>query len=97
MSKLSAQTISLQFGTRVPSPRRALSLGRVFPLRSSAVAQPLRPRLTRAFSTRIESIIVMAGLVPAIHVFGCSEQDVDARRKAGQDGGEIGASELEML
>jgi hypothetical protein len=46
----------------------------------------------------------MAGLVvPAIHVFRYSEQGVDARHKslslgrpkAGHDGGEIGASQLE--
>jgi hypothetical protein len=31
-------------------------------------------------------LIVMAGLVPAIHVFGAnSQQDVDARHKAGHD------------
>jgi hypothetical protein len=30
---------------------------------------------------------VMAGLVPAIHVF-IARQDVDARHKAGHDGGE---------
>jgi len=27
----------------------------------------------------------MAGLVPAIHVFSCVKQDVDARHKAGHD------------
>jgi YgiT-type zinc finger domain-containing protein len=27
----------------------------------------------------------MAGLVPAIHVFGCRTKDVDARHKAGHD------------
>jgi len=32
--------------------------------------------------------VVMAGLVPAIHVFLRSE-DVDARHKAGHDGGEV--------
>ena len=32
--------------------------------------------------------VVMAGLVPAIHVF-LSKQDVDARHKAGHDGWEI--------
>jgi hypothetical protein len=32
------------------------------------------------------TIIVMAGLVPAIHVFECDgDQDVDARHKAGHD------------
>ncbi len=33
------------------------------------------------------SPLVMAGLVPAIHVFACGEikQDVDARHKAGHD------------
>jgi hypothetical protein len=32
----------------------------------------------------------MAGLVPAIHVFGDAEpQDVDARDKRGHDGGEV--------
>jgi hypothetical protein len=34
----------------------------------------------------------MAGLVPAIHVFLCG-QDVDARHKAGHDGGGIGTIE----
>jgi hypothetical protein len=29
--------------------------------------------------------IVMAGLVPAIHVFSVRNQDVDARHKAGHD------------
>jgi len=29
---------------------------------------------------------VMAGLVPAIHVFYRNKQDVDARHKAGHDG-----------
>jgi hypothetical protein len=28
----------------------------------------------------------MAGLDPAIHVFGCAIEDVDARHKAGHDG-----------
>jgi hypothetical protein len=33
---------------------------------------------------------VMAGLVPAIHVFVVARpQDVDARHKAGHDGGEV--------
>ena len=27
----------------------------------------------------------MAGLVPAIHVFGSNKEDVDARHKAGHD------------
>jgi hypothetical protein len=27
----------------------------------------------------------MAGLVPAIHVFGCGTKDVDARTKSGHD------------
>jgi hypothetical protein len=30
-------------------------------------------------------VVVMAGLVPAIHVFGRKKQDVDARHKAGHD------------
>jgi hypothetical protein len=30
----------------------------------------------------------MAGLVPAIHAFFLAKQDVDARHKAGYDGGE---------
>ncbi len=30
-------------------------------------------------------LLVMAGLVPAIHVFRCLSQDVDARHKAGHD------------
>ena len=35
------------------------------------------------------SFIVMAGLVPAIHVFhSCDSQGVDARHKAGHDAGE---------
>jgi hypothetical protein len=29
----------------------------------------------------------MAGLVPAIHVFMAAREDVDARHKAGHDGG----------
>jgi hypothetical protein len=29
---------------------------------------------------------VMAGLVPAIHVFNVKKEDVDARHKAGHDG-----------
>jgi hypothetical protein len=33
----------------------------------------------------------MAGLVPAIHVFDASKQDVDARHKAGHDGIKIQA------
>ena len=34
----------------------------------------------------------MAGLVPAIHVFGAaSKKDVDARHKAGHDGGGSGS------
>jgi hypothetical protein len=32
---------------------------------------------------------VMAGLVPAIHVFFVSTQDVDARHKAGHDDGDM--------
>jgi hypothetical protein len=31
---------------------------------------------------------VMAGLVPAIHVFACGTKDVDARAKRGHDGRE---------
>ena len=35
------------------------------------------------------SLLVMAGLVPAIHVFGAvRKKDVDARHKAGHDGRE---------
>jgi hypothetical protein len=30
--------------------------------------------------------LVMAGLVPAIHVFARQKKDVDARHKAGHDG-----------
>jgi hypothetical protein len=40
-----------------------------------------------------EHPLVMAGLVPAIHVFLATlgaKQDVDARHKAGQDGGDSG-------
>jgi hypothetical protein len=33
----------------------------------------------------------MAGLDPAIHVFGASKEDVDARHKAGHDKRENGA------
>jgi hypothetical protein len=33
---------------------------------------------------------VMAGLVPAIHVLLATKKDVDARHKAGHDGGECG-------
>jgi hypothetical protein len=33
-----------------------------------------------------EPLNVMAGLVPAIHVFRHRKQDVDARHKAGHDG-----------
>jgi hypothetical protein len=31
--------------------------------------------------------LVMAGLVPAIHVFASERKDVDARHKAGHDDG----------
>jgi hypothetical protein len=33
--------------------------------------------------------IVMAGLVPAIHVVLPAKEDVDARAKRGHDGGEV--------
>jgi len=33
-------------------------------------------------------VIVMAGLVPAIHVLLGAKEDVDARDKRGHDGGE---------
>jgi hypothetical protein len=33
------------------------------------------------------SLIVMAGLVPAIHVFDAAKKDVDTRVKPGHDGG----------
>ena len=37
-------------------------------------------------------LFVMAGLVPAIHVFGVArKEEVDARVKPGHDGGESGA------
>jgi len=37
--------------------------------------------------------VVMAGLVPAIHVFCCStKKDVDARHEAGHDDGRIVAN-----
>jgi len=36
--------------------------------------------------------VAMAGLVPAIHVFVPGVQDVDARHKAGHDGGEAGGT-----
>jgi glucose-6-phosphate isomerase len=32
------------------------------------------------------SLLVMAGLVPAIHVLSIGKKDVDARHKAGHDG-----------
>jgi len=32
-----------------------------------------------------ESVFVMAGLVPAIHVLFAKKEDVDARHKAGHD------------
>jgi hypothetical protein len=32
------------------------------------------------------SLLVMAGLVPAIHVFAAARKDVDARDKPGHDG-----------
>jgi hypothetical protein len=38
-----------------------------------------------------EPTFVMAGLVPAIHAFLRAKQGVDARHKAGHDGGELGA------
>ena len=38
----------------------------------------------------------MAGLVPAIHVLLFGTKDVDARHKAGHDGGETGASQMEI-
>jgi hypothetical protein len=41
-------------------------------------------RIFRAFPIWTETSTVMAGLVPAIHAFLCS-QDVDARHKAGHD------------
>jgi hypothetical protein len=42
----------------------------------------------------MHSSVVMAGLVPAIHVFlDKAQQDVDARHKAGHDNGEAGANE----
>jgi hypothetical protein len=37
---------------------------------------------------RIEDRAVMAGLVPAIHAFMEANKGVDARHKAGHDGGE---------
>jgi cytochrome c5 len=40
---------------------------------------------------------VMAGVVPAIHdLNSCKTQDVDARHKAGHDGGEGGAPVIEQ-
>jgi hypothetical protein len=33
--------------------------------------------------------LVMAGLVPAIHVLLCCTKNVDARHKAGHDSGEV--------
>jgi hypothetical protein len=34
------------------------------------------------------TVVVMAGLVPAIHVLPRGTKDVDARHRAGHDGGE---------
>jgi len=34
------------------------------------------------------TLLVMAGLVPAIHVLLCGAKDVDARHRAGHDDGE---------
>jgi hypothetical protein len=34
---------------------------------------------------KASSLLVMAGLVPAIHVLGVGKEDVDARHKAGHD------------
>jgi hypothetical protein len=40
----------------------------------------------------------MAGLVPAIHVLApSSKEDVDARHKAGHDGGEFSLASLRHL
>jgi hypothetical protein len=36
--------------------------------------------------TQTNKVVVMAGFIPAIHAFICS-QDVDARHKAGHDAG----------
>jgi hypothetical protein len=42
----------------------------------------------------LQLLVVMAGLVPAIHVLAV-KKDVDARHKAGHDGGEISAIQPE--
>src|SRR5882762_11298196 len=42
------------------------------------------------------SPLVMAGLVPAIHVLLSARKDVDARHKAGHDGGGWGAHQLPL-
>jgi hypothetical protein len=44
----------------------------------------------RSLAGRISRILVMAGLVPAIHEGAFGKEDVDARHKAGHDGGEDG-------
>jgi hypothetical protein len=38
------------------------------------------------------TLVVMAGLVPAIHDSVAARKGVDARHKAGHDGGEIGVA-----
>jgi hypothetical protein len=40
----------------------------------------------REFERLPSDVVVMAGLVPAIHVFGRSNADVDGRDKPGRDG-----------
>jgi hypothetical protein len=39
----------------------------------------------------------MAGLVPAIHVFGSCRKDVDARHKAGHDDYELACLEAQRV
>jgi hypothetical protein len=42
--------------------------------------------LLRYVSRVMAKKVVMAGLVPAIHVLGATKTDVDGRHKAGHDG-----------
>jgi len=55
------------------------------PLIGLAVASRRRSTFSHK-GRREESLIVMAGLVPAIHVFLAATEDVDARDKPGHDG-----------
>jgi len=44
---------------------------------------------------RVREVVVMAGLVPAIHDFPSLPQDVDARDKPGHDGAVVSLLPLE--